>query len=86
MTKDVYKRQVLQSELETCRSDVEKMRERLRMTEEECGRVRLTKRIDNREKKPTSSELKPMSCLLYTSVRLRLQIATLVELILRGET
>jgi len=36
------------------------MRERLRMTEEECGRVRLTKRIDNREKKPTSSELKPM--------------------------
>lgn len=51
---------VLQSELETCRSDVEKMRERLRMTEEECGRVRLTKKIDNREKKPTNSELKPM--------------------------
>ena len=50
---------VLRSELETCRSDVEKLREKLRMTEEECGRVKLMEWIDDREKRPTNSELKP---------------------------
>lgn len=51
---------VLRTELETCRSELEKTREMLRVAEEESERVDKADKIDCREKKHMNSELKHM--------------------------
>ena len=51
---------VLRSELDSCRSDVERLREKLRKKEEEFGQVRVMETIDERERKFMNSVWKPM--------------------------
>ena len=51
---------MLRSELDSCRSDVERLREKLRKKEEEFGQVRVMETIDERERKFMNSVLKPM--------------------------